>query len=163
MKCPLCASTDTKVINSRPAEEGSAIRRRRECQSCGRRFTTYERAQFEVLNVVKRSGRREAFDPNKLLSKLRIATNKRPVSEKTLQEFAYTFEDRIKGSSIDAQEIGKQALNFLRELDDVAYIRFLSVYSDFDSAERFLAEVRHMSGMDDAPASEVTDSDASPD
>src|SRR5690625_7757841 len=78
MKCPFCASTDTRVINSRPSEEGAAIRRRRDCVNCHRRFTTYERAQFEALMVVKRSGRREPFNPDKLLEKLSIACNKRP-------------------------------------------------------------------------------------
>ena len=82
MLCPFCTSEDTKVINSRSADEGTAIRRRRECADCGRRFTTYERAQFEALMVNKRNGRKEVFTPEKLLSKLRIACNKRPVSEK---------------------------------------------------------------------------------
>ena len=85
MRCPYCSAEDTKVVNSRPSDEGAAIRRRRECPNCQRRFTTYERAQFEALMVRKRSGRQEAFDADKLLSKLRIATNKRPVSEKVLR------------------------------------------------------------------------------
>ena len=93
MRCPYCSAEDTRVINSRPSDEGAAIRRRRECVACSRRFTTYERAQFEALMVRKRSGRLEAFNPDKLLGKLRIACNKRPVSEKQLREFAYSFED----------------------------------------------------------------------
>jgi transcriptional repressor NrdR len=144
MNCPFCSSADTRVVNSRPSDEGSAIRRRRECSVCGRRFTTYERAQFEALMVVKRSGRREAFNPDKLLQKLRIACNKRPVTEKQLREFAYTFEDALQSPEVQAEEIGVQALKFLKSIDDVAYIRFLSVYRDFDSVDRFIEEIKQL-------------------
>lgn len=148
MNCPFCSSADTRVVNSRPSDEGSAIRRRRECSVCGRRFTTYERAQFEALMVVKRSGRREAFNPDKLLQKLRIACNKRPITEKQLREFAYTFEDAVQSPEVQAEEIGVQALKFLKSIDDVAYIRFLSVYRDFDSVDRFIEEIKQLG---DAP------------
>jgi len=144
MKCPFCGSIDTRVVNSRPSDEHSAIRRRRECNNCGRRFTTYERAQFEALMVIKRSGKREAFNPDKLLNKLLIACNKRPVSEKKLRSFVYAFEDHVPGSEIRAEDIGIRALAFLKDLDDVAYIRFLSVYRDFDSVERFIEEIRQL-------------------
>lgn len=144
MKCPFCGSIDTRVVNSRPSDEHSAIRRRRECDNCGRRFTTYERAQFEALMVIKRSGKREAFNPDKLLNKLLIACNKRPVSEKKLRSFVYAFEDHVLGSEIRAEDIGIRALAFLKDLDDVAYIRFLSVYRDFDSVERFIEEIREL-------------------
>ena len=146
MKCPYCGSDDTRVINSRPADDSTAIRRRRECSSCNRRFTTYERAQFEALMVIKRSGRREAFNPDKLLGKLRIACNKRPITEKQLREFAYGFEDVVQVPEIASDEIGKRTLQFLRSLDDVAYIRFLSVYRDFDSVDRFIEEIRQLDG-----------------
>lgn len=145
MNCPFCSSSDTRVVNSRPSDEGAAIRRRRECPACGRRFTTYERAQFEALLVVKRSGRREAFNPDKLLSKIQIACNKRPVTDKQLREFAYAFEDEVQGPEIPSEEIGSRALRFLKSLDDVAYIRFLSVYRDFDSVDRFIEEIRELS------------------
>ena len=135
------------MVNSRPSDEGSAIRRRRECSVCGRRFTTYERAQFEALMVVKRSGRREAFNPDKLLQKLRIACNKRPITEKQLREFAYTFEDALQSPEVQAEEIGVQALKFLKRLDDVAYIRFLSVYRDFDSVDRFIEEIKQLGDL----------------
>lgn len=148
MNCPFCSSADTRVVNSRPSDEGSAIRRRRECSVCSRRFTTYERAQFEALMVVKRSGRREAFNPDKLLQKLRIACNKRPITEKQLREFAYTFEDAVQSPEVQAEEIGVQALKFLKSIDDVAYIRFLSVYRDFDSVDRFIEEIKQLG---DAP------------
>jgi transcriptional repressor NrdR len=143
--CPFCSSSDTRVINSRPSDEGAAIRRRRECPNCGRRFTTYERAQFEALLVVKRSGRREAFNPDKLLEKIKIACNKRPVSDKQLRAFAYAFEDEVQGPEISSEAIGLRVLKFLKGLDNVAYIRFLSVYRDFDSVERFIEEIRELS------------------
>ncbi len=147
MNCPFCSSADTRVVNSRPSDEGSAIRRRRECTVCSRRFTTYERAQFEALMVVKRSGRREAFNPDKLLQKLRIACNKRPITEKQLRAFAYTFEDAVQVPEVHAEEIGVQALKFLKSLDDVAYIRFLSVYRDFDSVDRFIEEIKQLGDL----------------
>ncbi len=152
MNCPFCSSSDTRVINSRPSDEGVAIRRRRECPACGRRFTSYERAQFEALMVVKRSSRREAFNPDKLLQKLRIACNKRPVPEKQLREFAYTLEDALQAPEVGADEIGVRALKFLKSLDDVAYIRFLSVYRDFDSVERFIEEIRQLSDPPTVPS-----------
>ncbi len=144
MLCPFCTSEDTRVINSRSADEGSAIRRRRECANCGRRFTTYERAQFEALMVAKRNGRKEVFTPEKLLSKLRIACNKRPISEKQLREFAYGFEDEVQVPEITSEDIGTKVLLFLKDLDEVAYIRFLSVYRDFDSVDRFIEEIKHI-------------------
>lgn len=155
MKCPYCSSADTRVVNSRPSDEGAAIRRRRECGVCHRRFTTYERAQFEALMVRKRSGRHEAFNPDKLLDKLRIACNKRPVTEKQLREFAYSFEDDVQAPEIASEEIGRRTLQFLRALDDVAYIRFLSVYRDFDSVDRFIEEIRQLGGDADRLEAEL--------
>ena len=144
MKCPYCSSNDTRVVNSRPADDGTAIRRRRECSACHRRFTSYERAQFEALMVRKRSGRLEAFNPDKLLDKLRIACNKRPITEKQLREFAYGFEDEVQVPEIASEEIGRRTLSYLKGLDDVAYIRFLSVYRDFDSVDRFIEEIKQL-------------------
>lgn len=148
MKCPYCSSNDTRVVNSRPADEGTAIRRRRECSACHRRFTSYERAQFEALMVRKRSGRLEAFNPDKLLDKLRIACNKRPITEKQLREFAYGFEDEVQLPEIASEEIGRRTLSYLKGLDDVAYIRFLSVYRDFDSVDRFIEEIKQLGEHD---------------
>lgn len=142
MKCPYCSHNDSKVVSSRSSDDGSAIRRRRECLSCARRFTTYERAQLEPLMVVKRSGMREAFNPDKLLRGLALATEKRPVDHAALQAFAYGFEDEVQSAEIPSQEIGRRAMTFLRPLDDVAYIRFASVYRDFDSLERFIEEIQ---------------------
>ncbi|HET9027095.1 MAG TPA: transcriptional regulator NrdR [Trueperaceae bacterium] len=144
MRCPYCSADDTRVINSRPSDESAAIRRRRECVACSRRFTTYERAQFEALMVRKRSGRVEAFNPDKLLAKLRIACNKRPVGEKQLREFAYSFEDETGTPEIASEEIGRRVLQFLQESDSVAYIRFLSVYGDFESVGRFIEEIQQL-------------------
>lgn len=112
--------------------------------TCSRRFTTYERAQFEALMVRKRSGRVEAFNPDKLLAKLRIACNKRPVGEKQLREFAYSFEDETGTPEIASAEIGRRVLAFLQDTDGVAYIRFLSVYGDFESVGRFIDEIRQL-------------------
>jgi transcriptional repressor NrdR len=144
VKCPYCSASDTRVVNSRPSDEGASIRRRRECAVCHRRFTTYERAQFEALMVRKRSGRTEAFNPDKLLDKVRIACNKRPITEKQLREFAYGFEDEVQVPEVASEEIGLRTLKFLRSLDDVAYIRFLSVYRDFDSVDRFVEEIQQL-------------------
>ncbi|MEM7736501.1 MAG: transcriptional regulator NrdR [Deinococcota bacterium] len=157
MRCPFCGSIDTRVVNSRPSDEHSAIRRRRECDNCGRRFTTYERAQFEALMVVKRSGKKEAFNPDKLLSKLLIACNKRPITEKKLRTFVYSFEDQIPGQEIQAEDIGIRALKFLKDLDDVAYIRFLSVYRDFDSVERFIEEIKELENKESTPSKQEAD------
>ena len=156
MKCPYCTSNDTRVINSRPSDEGASIRRRRDCENCHRRFTTYERAQFEALMVTKRSGRREPFTPDKLLDKLRIACNKRPVTEKQLREYAYGFEDEVQVPEIASDEIGMRTLKFLKELDDVAYIRFLSVYRDFDSVDRFIDEIKQLGELTGGKQTENT-------
>lgn len=137
---------DSRVVNSRPADEGNSIRRRRECPQCNRRFTTFERTHFEALIVVKRSGRKEPFNPEKLLAKLTIACNKRPVSEKQLHQFAYSFEDLAPSAEISSEEIGLRTLKFLKQVDDVAYIRFLSVYHDFDTVERFIEEIEQLEG-----------------
>ncbi|EYB69625.1 transcriptional regulator NrdR [Deinococcus phoenicis] len=142
MKCPYCSAPDSKVVNSRPSDDGASIRRRRECLRCARRFTTYERAQLEPLMVVKRGGLREAFNPDKLLRGLTLATEKRPVDPEALRAFAYGFEDEVGASELPSEEIGRRAMTFLRPLDDVAYIRFASVYRDFDSLERFIEEIR---------------------
>ncbi|ADD26844.1 transcriptional regulator NrdR [Meiothermus ruber] len=144
MNCPFCGNPDSRVLDSRPSDEGSVIRRRRECPVCKRRFTTYERAQVEPLLVIKRSGRKETFDPNKLLRGLSLAARKRPIDPEVLQEFAFGFEDTVKEMEITSEEIGLRSLAFLKELDPVAYIRFASVYREFDSLENFIEEVRKL-------------------
>lgn len=146
MNCPYCGSEGTRVVDSRPSDQGLAIRRRRECAACGRRFTTYERPQLEPLMVRKRSGTHEAFNPDKLLRGLMLACEKRPVDPETLKRFAYRFEDQIDAPEISTEAIGKRAMAFLRELDEVAYIRFASVYREFDSVERFIEEIQRLGG-----------------
>lgn len=144
MNCPYCGNPDSRVLDSRPSDEGSVIRRRRECPKCNRRFTTYERAHLEPLLVIKTSGHKETFDPNKLLRGLTLAAHKRPIDPEVLQDFAYGFEDTVKEMEITSEEIGLRALAFLKGLDPVAYIRFASVYREFDSLERFVEEVRRL-------------------
>lgn len=144
MKCPRCDHADTRVVDSRPADDGSAIRRRRECPNCGYRFTSYERAQFEPLTVIKRNGRKEAFDPDKLLRGLMIASEKRPVDTERLRAFAFSFEDRFDGTEIASAEIGRRAMMFLRPIDEVAYIRFASVYREFNNVQDFIKEIQEL-------------------
>ncbi len=144
MKCPRCNHPDTRVVDSRPSDEGASIRRRRECPNCGYRFTSYERAQFEPLTVIKRSGRKEAFNPDKLLRGLILAAEKRPVDPEVLRSFAFGFEDVFGDTEIASEEIGRRALAFLRSLDEVAYIRFASVYRDFDNVQRFIEVIQDL-------------------
>ena len=148
MHCPFCSHEETQVVETRDSDEGDVIRRRRRCLKCDKRFTTYERTQLEPLMVVKRDGRKEPFNPDKLLRGLLLACEKRPVSEEVLRRFAYTFEDQVSGPEITSEEIGLKALAFLKELDHVAYIRFASVYREFDSVERFIEEIRSLASLD---------------
>ncbi|NJK44831.1 MAG: transcriptional repressor NrdR [Pleurocapsa sp. SU_196_0] len=144
MRCPRCQHPDTRVVDSRPSDEGTSIRRRRECPNCGYRFTSYERAQFEPLTVLKRSGRKETFDPDKLLRGLMIATGSRPVDSEKLRAFAFSLEDGFEGQDIKSEEIGRRAMKFLRSLDEVAYIRFASVYRDFDNVQDFIRAIQDL-------------------
>lgn len=141
MKCPFCREDDSRVVDSRTIDEGLAIRRRRECGSCGRRFTT---AEFAALSIVKRSGASEAFNRLKVVSGVRKACQGRPVSEDDLAVLAQRVEDNLRASGnseIPAQEVGLAILAPLRELDEVAYLRFASVYRSFDTLEDFEAEI----------------------
>ena len=144
MFCPFCKHTDTKVLDSRVAEDGCSIRRRRSCQSCEQRFTTLELMQ---LTVVKRSGATEAFDRAKAVSGVRKACNGRPVSEDDLARLGQQVEDTLRSSGqaeIPAHEVGMAILAPLRELDDVAFLRFASVYKQFESAEDFEREIESL-------------------
>ncbi len=141
MRCPFCRTDDSRVIDSRVIDEGAAIRRRRECGACGRRFTT---AETSVLLVVKRSGAAEPFSRAKVVSGVRKACQGRPVSEDDLALLAQQVEDALRASGsaeIPAMEVGLAILGPLRELDEVAYLRFASVYRSFDSLEDFEAEI----------------------
>jgi len=147
MRCPKCGRQDDKVIDSRASREGATIRRRRQCIGCGHRFTTYEEIEREDLMVVKRDGRREQFSREKLLSGLKKAFQKRPVSpqviedllEKIVNEIADKYEREVPGSVI-----GESVMAGLREIDEVAYVRFASVYRRFQEATDFVQEVKKL-------------------
>jgi transcriptional repressor NrdR len=144
MKCPFCGHLEDKVIDSRAAGSGDVIRRRRECDQCSRRFTTYERVEDVLPTVVKKDGRREPFDRQKLIRGVRIACNKRPVSIERIEGVADAVEHEAQESEsreISASELGERVMVHLRELDEVAYVRFASVYRSFRDVDEFLREV----------------------
>jgi len=144
MHCPSCKAEDTKVIDSREADEGSAIRRRRLCPHCSNRFTTYERLEELPLVVVKAHGGREPFDRAKVLAGVRAACKGRPVTTEQLQAMAMSVEDevRLHGNEVASAAIGVAVLDRLREVDEVAYLRFASVYKNFDEAGDFVQELQ---------------------
>lgn len=144
MHCPFCRHNDTKVLDSRVAEDGCSIRRRRSCQSCEQRFTTLELMQ---LTVVKRSGATEAFDRDKAIAGVRKACKGRPLTEDDLDRLGHAVEDTLRGSGqaeFGSHEIGMAILEPLRELDEVAYLRFAAVYKQFETAEDFEIEIAHL-------------------
>jgi transcriptional repressor NrdR len=143
VRCPTCASVDDKVVDSRLADDGAAIRRRRECLSCGRRYTTFERIEEAVLAVLKRSGDREPFDRTKVVAGLRAAAKNRPVGDEQLEAVAAEVEEevRLRGPEATSEDVGLAVLERLRVLDDVAYLRFASVYKGFEDLEDFEREV----------------------
>jgi len=141
VNCPFCRSEDSRVIDSRPAEEGSSIRRRRECTHCGSRFSTQETA---VLSIIKRSGATEPFSREKVINGVRKACQNRPVSDDDLALLAQRVEESLRSTGqaeIEAQEVGMAILSPLRELDEVAYLRYASVYRNFSSLEDFEGEI----------------------
>ncbi len=143
MRCPYCSMDDDKVVDSRMSEEGSAIRRRRECLSCSQRFTTYERVDEMPLIVEKRSGIREPYDRDKVVSGVRSACKNRPVTPDDIEMLARDVEDtlRQRAEAVTTQDVGVAVLERLKELDDVAYLRFSSVYKGFDDILDFEREV----------------------
>jgi len=145
MKCPFCASTNSRVIDTRDAESG--IRRRRECEECERRFTTYERIAPLRLMVVKRDGRREPFDRNKILNGIQIACAKRPVETEAIEELVSGIEQELyhRGTrEITSREIGEMVMLGLRKLDDVAYIRFATIYRHFADVDDLAEEIEEL-------------------
>jgi transcriptional repressor NrdR len=140
----VCASIDDKVVDSRLAEDGAAIRRRRECLGCGRRFTTYERVDDVPLLVVKRSGHREPWDRAKVVAGLRAAAKNRPLADEQLDDIAVQVEEevRLAGPEVTSEQVGLVVLERLRAVDEVAYLRFASVYKDFAEADDFAREAR---------------------
>jgi transcriptional repressor NrdR len=147
MRCPKCGCQDDKVVDSRASREGATIRRRRECISCGNRFTTYEEVERENLMVLKRDGRREEFSKEKLFSGIKKACQKRPVSAKTIEDLVDHIVDEITNKyedEVPGKAIGKLVMDNLREIDDVAYVRFASVYRRFQEATDFVQEVKKL-------------------
>ena len=145
MKCPFCKSDDTRVVDSREGKDGFSVRRRRECKDCQDRFTTYERIHHaEVMMVVKKDGRREEFDRNKIINGMRKACEKRPVSIEIIEDFVSSLEKEFleRGErEISSEDIGKKLIDKLYEIDQVAYVRFASVYRSFKDVNEFLDEV----------------------
>ena len=147
MKCPFCGYNESKVIDSRPAEEGATIRRRRECLACSRRFTTYEIIERMPLVVVKRDGSRQSFDKVKLINGMVRACEKRPVPLGKLEQVADDIEQELQSNlerEIKTVAIGEMVMNHLKELDEVAYVRFASVYRQFKDIDTFMAELNKL-------------------
>jgi transcriptional repressor NrdR len=153
MKCPACGHLEDRVVDSRSTQEGHAIRRRRECLACGRRFTTYESISPEAVYVIKRDGRREPFSRDKLLRGVQAATGKRPVSATAVQEVIDRVQAAIEGlgqTEVTSHEIGEHVMRELRSLDEVAYVRFASVYRRFQDPSEFMEAIRSL--LDSASA-----------
>lgn len=147
MKCPFCKSDDNRVIDSRASADGFAIRRRRQCESCARRFTTYERIEESPIRVVKKDGSREPFERRKILSGLMKACEKRPVSMDVLDEIVTHIEHQVTEQfdrEVPSKFVGRLLMRELKKVDQVAYVRFASVYRDFTDVADFVDEVRPM-------------------
>ena len=147
MKCPFCGYGESKVIDSRPAEEGTSIRRRRECLSCGKRFTTYETVESLPMVVVKKDGSRQSFDRQKVLGGMIRACEKRPVPLAELEKIAEEIEQDLQNSmerEISTEDIGEKVMDLLRTVDQVAYVRFASVYRQFKDIDTFMAELNKL-------------------
>jgi transcriptional repressor NrdR len=149
MRCPKCGCQDDKVIDSRASREGATIRRRRECIACGFRFTTYEEVEHAGLLVLKRDGRREEFSKDKLMSGVKKACQKRPVSPKAIEDLVEKIVNQIADKyerEVPGEVIGKLVMDELRQMDEVAYVRFASVYRRFQEATDFVHEVKKLEG-----------------
>jgi len=147
MRCPKCGCQEDRVVDSRGSREGATIRRRRECTKCGHRFTTYEEIEHEGLMVLKRDDRREQFSKEKLLSGVRKACQKRPISPKVIEDLVEQIIDTVTDKydrEVPAEFIGKLVMDGLRKIDDVAYVRFASVYRRFQEATDFVQEVKKL-------------------
>ncbi len=147
MRCPYCSYSESKVIDSRPAEEGTTIRRRRECLSCGKRFTTYEIMERLPLMVIKRDGRRQSFDRMKVIGGMVKACEKRPVPMEQIERIANEIEQELQSSlerEVSSAQIGEMIMDRLKDLDQVAYVRFASVYRQFKDINTFLEELNKL-------------------
>ena len=147
MKCPYCGYKESKVVDSRPAEEGSSIRRRRECLSCEKRFTTYETVESLPVVVIKKDGSRQSFERSKVLHGMIRACEKRPVAFDELERISDEIEQNLQNSlerEVSTEEIGEQVMDRLRLLDEVAYVRFASVYRQFKDIDTFMRELNKL-------------------
>ena len=147
MKCPYCLYSESKVVDSRPADDGQRIRRRRECIQCGKRFTTYEIIETQPVIIIKRDKSRQVFDRNKLLSGLLRACEKRPVTLDKLENAIDEIESQLQNSlerEVTSVEIGEMALSKLKDIDEIAYVRFASVYRDFKDIQSFMDELKSL-------------------
>lgn len=147
MKCPHCGQEDNKVVDSRSSQDGLAIRRRRECLGCGERYTTYEFVERGGLTVLKSDNRREKFDRTKVLHGIQLACNKRPVARQEMEAIVDSIEAEIASRGkpeITSQEIGELVMEKLREVDDIAFVRFASVYRQFQDKEEFFEELKRL-------------------
>jgi transcriptional repressor NrdR len=144
VNCPFCTHVDTRVVDSRLGREGNNIRRRRECEECGKRFTTYERVEEMLPLVVKKDGRRESFDRHKIVAGMKRACEKRPVSIATIEQFVDRLEHQLQESGekeIPSSRVGEAVMEALHEIDQVAYVRFASVYREFRDINEFMSEL----------------------
>ena len=149
MRCPFCNYFDSKVVDSRPTDEGQAIRRRRECIKCGKRFTTYEKIEEIPIMIVKKDGNRQSYDRNKLLNGIIKACEKRPVSMSTIEKIVDEIEKSLSNSlerEVTSVEIGEMIMDKLKEIDEVAYVRFASVYRQFKDVNSFMEELKKILG-----------------
>jgi len=147
MRCPYCTKVENKVIDSRMSKDGRMIRRRRECIECGRRFTTYEKLEEVLPMVVKKDGRREPFNREKITSGIKKACQKRPISMTKIEEFVDSVElyfQELGKKEIEGKEIGERVINALKEWDEVAYVRFASVYRSFKDINEFMSELQEI-------------------
>ncbi|MCX7969999.1 MAG: transcriptional regulator NrdR [Negativicutes bacterium] len=147
MRCPFCEAIDSKVVDSRSTDECLAIRRRRECQSCGRRFTTYETIEMTPIIVIKKDGSRERFERKKVLNGMMIACEKRPVGLETLEQAVLAIENSLRQrgqGEVRSQEVGERVMEKLKEIDQVAYVRFASVYRQFADINSFVRELENL-------------------
>jgi transcriptional repressor NrdR len=147
MKCPYCSYSESKVVDSRPTEEETAIRRRRECEKCAKRFTTYEKIEEVPLVIIKKDGSREVYQRGKLINGFLKACEKRPVSLKQIEEVVDEIEKELYNSmdkEIDSKKIGEMVMKRLKQLDDVAYVRFASVYRQFKDLNTFMEELNKL-------------------
>ena len=153
MRCPNCASLDTQVKDSRPTEDSAAIRRRRVCLTCNFRFTTFERVQLRELTLIKRNGRRVPFDRDKLMRSLQVALRKRPIEPDRIEQMVSKIVRELESqgeAEISSETVGEMVMEHLRVLDDVAYVRFASVYRNFREPKDFEEAIAELSGEDEA-------------